>query len=140
MTTSTTLTIFFDGTFWVAVLEHIDEHGLRVARHIFGSKPSIVEIYEFVQCDYLSLVGRLSPPVEIKQRVQRRMNPKRQQRLIKKQMREEGVLTKSQEALRLQREANKQEKVSQTKSQREQLKQYKRERKIQKRKQKRQGH
>lgn len=36
---STTFTVYFDGQFWVGVVERIDEGGLSVARVVLGAEP-----------------------------------------------------------------------------------------------------
>ena len=59
---SAQLTVFFDGRFWVGVLEHHERHQephqdgdavshattVRAARHVFGTEPSDVELYDFL--------------------------------------------------------------------------------------------
>lgn len=35
---STTFTVYFDGQFWVGIVERIDEGGLSAARVVFGAE------------------------------------------------------------------------------------------------------
>lgn len=72
---SAQLTVFFDGRFWIGVLEHHelrrggDTIGraitVRAARHVFGSEPSDVELYDFLLAHGGALIDRAaaSPPI-----------------------------------------------------------------------------
>ena len=100
------LTVFFEEPFWVGVFERIEDGKLSVAKVTFGAEPKDYEVYEFVLKHYYSL--QFSPAVatvvkEVKQ------NPKRMQRNVKRELQEQGIGTKSQQALKLQQEQNKQE-------------------------------
>lgn len=100
------LTVFFEDPFWVGVFEHIEDEKLSVAKVTFGAEPKDYEVQECIQKYYYSL--RFSPAVatvvkEVKQ------NPKRMQRNVKRELQEHGIGTKSQQALKLQQEQNKQE-------------------------------
>lgn len=134
------LSIFFENPYWVAVLEQISDSQLYVSRYVFGSEPSDAEIYAFVQREYVNLMKQLSEPVALKRVISKRVNPKRQQRLIQKQVSARGISSQSQEALRLQRESQKKEKSTRKKRQSQDLKDFKREQKVKKRKQKHRGH
>ena len=100
------LTVYFEESFWVGVFERIEDGKLSVAKAIFGAEPKDYEVQEYIQKYYFSL--KFSPAVEtIVKDIKR--NPKRMQREAKKQMLETGIGTKSQQALKLQQEQNKQE-------------------------------
>ena len=72
---SAQLTVFFDGRFWIGVLEHHElRHGgdaisraitVRAARHVFGAEPSDVELYDFLLAHGGALIDRAaaSPPI-----------------------------------------------------------------------------
>ncbi|MGN0252342.1 MAG: YjdF family protein [Oliverpabstia sp.] len=99
------LTVYFDEPFWVGVFERIEDGKLSAAKVTFGTEPKDYEVYEFVLKHYYSL--HFSPAVatvvkEVKK------NPKRMQRDVKKQLQDTGIGTKSQQALKLQQEQNKQ--------------------------------
>ena len=79
---------------------------LSVAKVTFGAEPKDYEVQEYIQKCYFSL--KFSPVVETVVKDIKR-NPKRMQREAKKQMLEIGIGTKSQQALKLQQEQNKQE-------------------------------
>ena len=100
------LTVYFEEPFWVGVFERIEDGKLSVAKVIFGAEPKDYEVQEYIQQYYFSL--KFSPVVETVVKDIKR-NPKRMQREVKKQMLEIGIGTKSQQALKLQEEQNKQE-------------------------------
>ena len=99
-------TVFFEAPFWVGVFEHIEDGKLSVVKVIFGAEPKDYEVQEFIQKNYYSL--RFSKAVETVVK-ETKSNPKRRQRDAKKQMQENGIGTKSQQALKMQQEQNKQE-------------------------------
>lgn len=102
---SGTFTVFFDGQFWVGVLEVAGPDGVRAARHVFGGEPTGPELLRFVRRDFLPLLERAltAPPVPDQQR--RAANPKRLAREAARQMAARPVSTAAQEALKAQREA-----------------------------------
>lgn len=100
------LTVCFEEPFWVGVFERIEGDNLSVAKVTFGAEPKDYEVYEFVLKHYYSL--RFSPAVTTAVKVVGK-NPKRMQRDVKKQLQKNGIGTKSQQALKLQQEQNKQE-------------------------------
>ena len=102
----TKLTVFFDEPFWVGVFERTDDGKLSVCKVTFGAEPKDYEVWEYVLRHYYG--QKFSPSVEADTR-QRADNPKRRQREAGKQMERSGVGTKSQQALQMQLEQNKQE-------------------------------
>lgn len=100
------LTVYFEEPFWVGVFERIEDGKLSVAKVTFGSEPKDCEVYEFILTHYYSL--QFSPAVAAAVK-ETKKNPKRMQRDVKKQLNEAGIGTKSQQALKLQQEQNKQE-------------------------------
>ena len=44
---STQFTVFFDGQYWVGVLEIVEDQRLWAASHVFGAEPTGPELYEF---------------------------------------------------------------------------------------------
>lgn len=100
------LTVFFENPFWVGVFEHIEDGKLSVAKVTFGAEPKEYEIQEYIQKAYYSL--QFSPAVTTVVKESKR-NPKRMQRDAKKQIQKTGIGTKSQQALKMQQEQNKQE-------------------------------
>lgn len=102
----TKLTVYFDDPFWVGVFERIEDGKLSVSKVTFGAEPKDYEVWEYVLKHYCEL--KFSPAVET---VIRRTsdNPKRRARNARKQLERTGVGTKSQQALQMQLEQNKQE-------------------------------
>ena len=100
------LTVFFDEPFWVGVFERIENKKLSAAKITFGAEPKDYEVYEFILKHYYDL--RFSPAVAAVVK-EAKQNPKRMQRDIKKSLAKIGIGTKSQQALKLQQEQNKQE-------------------------------
>ena len=100
------LTVFFEDPFWVGVFERIVDGRLSVAKVTFGAEPKDYEVFDFILRHYYSLKFCPAVAADVKEV---KCNPKRMQRDVKKQMQETGIGTKSQQALKLQQEQNKQE-------------------------------
>ena len=100
------LTVFFEDPFWVGIFERIEDGKLSAAKVTFGAEPKDYEVQEYIQKYYFRL--QFSPAVATVVKEVKR-NPKRMQRDAKRQMQETGIGTKSQQALKLQQEQNKQE-------------------------------
>ena len=131
------LTVYFEEPFWVGVFERIEDGKLSVAKVTFGAEPKDYEVQEYIQKYYFSL--NFSPAVDTVVKDIKR-NPKRMQREAKKQMQETGIGTKSQQALKLQQEQNKQERKvrSREKKEADELRMF--ELKQQKKREKHRGH
>ena len=99
------LTVYFDEPFWVGVFERIEDDKLSAAKVTFGTEPKDYEVYEFILKHYDSL--QFSPAVATVVKEGKR-KPKRMQCDVKKQLQDTGIGTKSQQALKLQQEQNKQ--------------------------------
>ena len=113
---SSKLTVFFEDPFWVGVFERISDGKLSAAKVTFGAEPKDYEVLEFINRNYYHL--RYSPAVATVVK-EAKKNPKRAQRDAKKQILETGIGTKSQQALKLQQEKNKQEQKVISREQRE---------------------
>lgn len=131
------LTVFFEEPFWVGVFERIEDGKLSVTKVTFGAEPKDYEVQEYIQRYYFSL--QFSPAVDTVVREIKR-NPKRMQRDAKKQMQENGIGTKSQQALKLQQEQNKQERKARSREKKEADEQRMFELKQQKKREKHKGH
>jgi len=110
------LTIYFEDPFWVGIFERIENRKLSVAKVTFGAEPKDYEVLEFINRNYYHL--QFSPAVETVVKDTKK-NPKRAQRDAKKQTLETGIGTKSQQALKLQQEQNKQERKVRSREQRD---------------------
>lgn len=98
-------TVYFEDPFWVGIFEKNILGKLSVCRVVFGAEPKDYEIFEFILRNYDNL--RYSPEVINKQIVKESINPKRIKRELKRQVQNLGIGTKSQQALKLQYEENK---------------------------------
>lgn len=133
------LTVFFDPPYWVGVFEERDGQVLQTCRIVFGPEPKDYEIYAFVLQQYYQL--KFSRPIAIEESVsEQRLNPKRMQREIQKQLSQTGVSTKAQEAMRLERDAQKRERQVKSKLERDKEEQLRFKLKQEKKKQKKRGH
>ena len=131
------LTVFFEDPFWVGIFERIENRKLSVAKVTFGAEPKDYEVLEFINRNYYHL--QFSPAVETIVKDTKK-NPKRAQRDAKRQTLETGIGTKSQQALKLQQEKNKQERKVRSREQREAENQRLCELKQMKKKEKHKGH
>lgn len=132
------MTIYFEDPFWVGIYERVSEGILEVCKITFGAEPKEAEVLEYLLKNWHSF--RFSPPVKVKEADEVRRNSKRMRRSIKKQLEKQGIGTKSQQALALQREENKIIRRKRSREQREAEKQLQFELHCQKRKQKHKGH
>ena len=133
---TTTLTVYFEDPFWVGLFEKVWQGKLSVCKVTFGAEPKEYVVLEYLLMNY----GRLkfSPTVEITVKNYKK-NPKRMQRIARKQTLEKGIGTKSQQALQLQREEGKQKRKEKSREQKEAEKQRLFDLKQQKRKEKHRG-
>lgn len=76
-------TIIFEKKFWVGLFERTDREGYAIAKHIFGKEPSDIEVHDFILHHYPSLNFGIKK--EFKLDIHR-MNPKRIQREVRKEM------------------------------------------------------
>ena len=129
--------MFFEDPFWVGIFERFINGKLSVCKVTFGAEPKDQEVLEFVLEHYYELNFSPSVPADSRQSAD---NPKHRQRSARKQMEQTGVGTKSQEALRMQREAMKTERQQISREQREKEEQRRFELKQEKRKEKQKGH
>lgn len=131
-----TVKVFFQEPFWEAVFERVEDGKLSAARVVFGAEPKDYEVQDFLLKNYYRL--QFSPAVEVERKAEK-YNPKRRQREVKKQMKNTGIGTKSQQALKLQQEQMKIVRKSASREKREEEKQRQFEMKQQKKKEKHRG-
>lgn len=131
------LTVFFEEPFWVGVFERYEDGKLSVAKVTFGAEPKDYDVYQFILEHYYAL--QFSPAVAAVAK-ETKKNPKRMKRDARNQMQKIGIGTKSQQALKLQQEQNKQQRK--VKSREQKLAEAERmfELKQQKKKEKHRGH
>ena len=135
---SLTLTIYFDGQFYVGIFEKTDGNKLSVCKYVFGAEPKDYDVYELILNRYYRL--KFSPTVEIERKPVERKNPKARQRKIKNSIVGVWLGTKSQQAIKRQIEERKIERKAKSKAYREQDSQIKFALRQEKKKEKRKGH
>jgi hypothetical protein len=105
-------TVFFDGTFWVGVVEVGEPDGsVRAARHVFGAEPTTAELWEFVRRDAgrlieVALASPTAVPGGAVKKPVGRVSPKRLARLAARQQQRTGPSTAAQAALSAAMEAS----------------------------------
>lgn len=136
---SVSLTVFFDGQFYVGLVERTQNDMLTCCRIVFGAEPKDCEIYRYLLDSWYSLA--FSPPVSAGRISTAHINPKRMQRTAARLLsRSAEGGTKSQQALRLQREQNKVERRIKSKAQKQAAQQAAFLLRQQKKKEKHRGH
>jgi len=133
------LTVFYDGQFWVGVLEEVIDEKLKAVRYVFGSEPYDWDVMNFVNQRMLSWISRAGNSIDVKMTV-RPLNPKRLAREAAKEVKRVGVSTFAQEAIKKDREALKIEHKVISKQLRLVLEKSKRDKKVHKNKEKKRGH
>ncbi len=132
------LTVLFEAPFWVGLYEREADGLYEVCKITFGAEPKDFEVYDLLLKNYNGL--KFSPSVETAGHEPVRVNPKRLQRLIEKQLHAPGIGTKAQQALKLQREQGKSEKTARSREKTDIEKERRFELRQQKRKEKHAGH
>ncbi len=132
------LTVFFKEPFWIGVCEREFEGQYEVCKITFGAEPKDYDVYEYMLKNYDKL--HFGPSMETNAIAQKRINHKRLQRKINRQLQNTGVATKAQQALKLQQEQGKLERKTRSRQQREAEKERKFQLRQEKRKEKHRGH
>lgn len=135
--TESKLTVYFDDPFWVGVYERISDGKIEACKITFGAEPKDYEVYEFILQNWNRL--RFSPSVKATGTQDIKINPKRMQRAIKRQLKTPGIGTKAQQALKLQQEEGKASRKQRSRQQKEDEKQRQFELRQQKKKEKHRG-
>lgn len=130
------LTVFFEEPFWIGIFEKIEDGKLSVAKITFGSEPKDNEVYAYILKNYYQLSFSSIVTIDVKDRPK---NPKRKYRKVQKELKNTGVGTKSQQALKMQQEQMKTKRKQLRRKQREAEKKHLFELKQQKKKQKHRG-
>lgn len=132
------LTVMYKEPFWIGLLERSENERYEVCKVTFGAEPKDYEVYEFILKNWKRL--KFSEPISTKSIVNKKVNPKRMQRSIKKETSVKSMGTFAQQALKLQMEQGKKERIAFSREQREAEIQRKFELRQEKRKEKHRGH
>ncbi|MCG0050771.1 YjdF family protein [Priestia aryabhattai] len=120
------LTIYHDGQFWVGIIEVVEDGKLRAFRYVFGAEPKDTEILDFIYYKLLNIINQsVHSGLDVKGKSDKKINPKRLQRQVAKQINKVGVSTKAQEAMKQEYEEKKKSKKKRAKQYREELKEQK---------------
>ncbi len=120
------LTIYYDGQFWVGIIEVVEDGKLRAFRYVFGAEPKDTEILDFIYYKLLNIINQsVHSGLDVKGKSDKKINPKRLQRQVAKQINKVGVSTKAQEAIKQEYEEKKKSKKKRAKQYREELKEQK---------------
>jgi len=111
------LTVLFEESFWLGIYERECDGQYEVSKITFGAEPKDYEVYDYILKNYGRL--RFSPSIGTSKIVEKRINPKRMQREINKQLQNTGIGTKAQQALKVQQEQGKLERKTRSRVQRE---------------------
>lgn len=95
----------FENPFWIGLYERYYDGKYEVCKITFGAEPKDYEVYDFLLENWHKL--KFSPPVKSENIEKQKINPKRMQREINRQLENRGIGTKAQQALKLQHEQNK---------------------------------
>jgi hypothetical protein len=137
-TIRTSVTVLFEDPFWIALYERWEDRRYEVCKITFGAEPKDYQVYAFLCKNWKKL--RFSPVVQTKKSDAERINPKRMQRLIHRQVKSTGVGTKAQQALKLFQEQNKLVRKENSRERREEEKDRRYELHREKAKEKHKGH
>ncbi|MBU8786946.1 MULTISPECIES: YjdF family protein [Bacillus] len=102
------LTIYYDGQFWVGIVEIVQEGKLKAFRHLFGKEPKDSEVLHFVYHQLAELISQAEKEgISVKAEANKKINPKRLQRLVSKEMKNAGRSMKAQQAIKQELDAKK---------------------------------
>jgi len=132
------LTVYFEDPFWVGVFERESGGCLEVCRVVFGPEPAETELHEFLLSRWNQLC--FSKAIESPITPEKRLSPKRMQKLARKETQQGGIGTKARQAIKRQMEADKSENKEQNRFFREEHEERMRLLKQQKKKEKHRGH
>ena len=111
-------TLYFDGQFWVGVIERHEADRVRAVRIVFGAQPSDAEFYEFLLAHANALLCRFDEAAwtpDMAQRQTAHHNPKRTQRQASRLTHQGHPSTASQAAIHADRERSAQRRAADAK-------------------------
>lgn len=119
------LTVLFNDPFWIGVFEVTEDNEYKVCKVTFGAEPKDEETYELILKKFHSLIFSFPLVYDKTKFIEKRRNPKRLQRMIKREVSGKGIGTKAQMAISLQHEQCKIERKKKSKEQKEEEEQRK---------------
>lgn len=137
MIAQVTLYVFFEGPFWVGLVERAGSSETVFSRIVFGAEPTDAQVWDCLLKRWQALA--YSPATDSTVR-DLATNPKRRQRQIGRQISRAPVGTRAQQALKAQRELSATERHEAARVRRQEEKDLRFRRKQAKRKEKHKGH
>jgi len=132
------ITVLFEDPFWICLVERQNGADYEVCKVTFGAEPKDYEVYEYLLNSYYRLnFGKVAALGGIPEK---KYNPKRMQRQIRKSLEPKGIGTKAQQALKLQYEQSKENSRFKRREEREKEKKQRFEKKQLQKIQKHRGH
>ena len=132
-------TVQFEDPFWIGLYERQENGRYEACKIRFGAEPKDYEVYAFLMKNWNRF--QFSPAVAAQEKLEKKANPKRMQRKIRRSLQNAGGIgTKAQQALKLQQEQGKQQRKIRSRIAREEKKNRKFVRQKEKRKEKHRGH
>lgn len=106
------VSLYFDGQFWVALIESLHQQQLVALRHVFGAEPQDEEVLSFIRADLFELLSNAKPGLVLDQPPQKNRvsNPKRLARLVAQELKQAPINQLGHLALQAQLSARKLEK------------------------------
>lgn len=98
-----TLTVFFDGQFWIGLATRMWAGGTEVARVVFGHEPTEAELVVWARDEYRKVHFA---PADLEASAPLARNPKRRLREARRTLEEPRTCTRAQEAWSRAREAS----------------------------------
>lgn len=137
-------TVYFDGAFWVGLIEYYEDSGFKVFQYPFGKEPNEEDILKFIDHQLIILMNKyknIETSIDnVKKHSKKKVNPKRMQREISKAKKKPVLSTKSQEAMKEIQQDMKLERKKRRKEYYKELKEKKFRLKQKKRREKKKGH
>ncbi|MBE5959764.1 MAG: DUF2992 family protein, partial [Lachnospiraceae bacterium] len=85
------LTVLFADPFWIGIYEREQKGQYEACKMTFGAEPKDYEVYEYLLREWNRL--RFSPSIEVETGADRRISPKRMQKLASRQTADTGIGT-----------------------------------------------
>ncbi|HDD0596579.1 TPA: DUF2992 family protein [Staphylococcus aureus] len=135
------LSIFYNGQFFVALVEYRMENKSKFIQYTFGNEPDDIEVLDFIHHQLVKMIDDVQTIVYTKNK-SRKVNPKKLQRQIAKEQKKPKYSTQAQIAIKEELELKKKQKQKRKhyKEKRDAFQKRKREIKKVKAKEKHKGH
>ncbi|ALH98467.1 TPA: DUF2992 family protein [Staphylococcus aureus] len=133
------LSIFYNGQFFVALVEYRMRNKSKFIQYTFGNEPDDIEVLDFIHHQLMEMIDDVQTIVYTKNN-SRKVNPKRLQRQIAKEQKKPKYFTQAQIAIKKELELKKKQKRKRYKEKRDAFQKRKREIKKVKAKEKHKGH